>query len=167
MKNKGKNITTDSGFWNCLMPTRLIILHISLCFRDGCLSATVTGITMRVSLFLLSAEGMRHGTMFSTALHINKDVALLWKKLWDAHKLHWKYLNSIAEDIWDAKIHPFLIVFFWQRSWTSLFENDLCCLAAGLGGEGGQCYPGWMAVYSAFSFPSQPPWCLVYSQSLS
>lgn len=65
---------------------------------------------MRVNLFLLSAEGMRHGTMFSTTPHINKDVALLWKKLWDAHKLHWKYLNSIAEDIWGAKIHPFLIV---------------------------------------------------------
>lgn len=108
-KTGEKNIRSDGGFWNCLMPTRLIILHISLCFRDGCLSATVTGITMKASLFLLSAERMRRKNMFSTALHINKDVALLWKDLWNAHKLHWNYLDSIAKDIWDAKIHPFLI----------------------------------------------------------
>lgn len=71
---RGKNITLDGGFWNCLMPTWLIIVHVSLCFRDGCLSATVTGITMKVSLFLLSTERMRYRNKCSTALHINKDL---------------------------------------------------------------------------------------------
>lgn len=159
MKNKGKNITSDGGFWNCLMPTRLIILHISLCFRDGCLSATVTGITMRVSLFLLSAEGMRHGTMFSIALHINKDIALLWKKLWDAHKLHWKYLNSIAEDIWDAKMHPFLIVSVLLAAELnqSVWEGSPL-----IGSRSG--WRGWSVLsrmdsrlFSILHFPSQPP----------
>lgn len=45
-----KKNTSDGGFWNCLVPTLLIIFHISLCgggfFGDGCLSAAVTGITM-------------------------------------------------------------------------------------------------------------------------
>lgn len=112
-----KNITSDGRFWNCLKPTWLIILHMSLCFRDGCLSATVTEIAMRVSLFLLSTEGIRHRNMSSTALHIDKDVALLGKDLWNAYKLRWKYLNSIAIDIWDAHIQAFLMgeALLWKR----------------------------------------------------
>lgn len=49
-ERKREKNTSDSGFWNCLVPTLLIILHISLCgggfFGEGCLSAAVTGITM-------------------------------------------------------------------------------------------------------------------------
>lgn len=91
-----KNITSDGGFWNCLMPTRLIILHISLYFGDGCLSATVTGITMKASLFLLFTEWMRQRNMFSAAIRTDVDVALLWVDLWNALKLHWKYFSSLS-----------------------------------------------------------------------
>lgn len=91
-----KSITSDGRFWNCLMPTRLIILHISLYFGDGCLSATVTGIAMKASMFLLFTEWMRHKNMFSTAIHTDTDAALLWVDLSYVLKLHWKYFTRVS-----------------------------------------------------------------------
>lgn len=73
MRNReGRKNYIDGGYLNCLTPTLLIILHISLCgggfSRDGCLSAALTGITMTESLcFCLICREKRHrGTATDT-----------------------------------------------------------------------------------------------------